>query len=118
MIIDFFAQISDTLGIFGVSLVLIAYFLINTNKVSSQNLSYPILNLIGSSCIFYSLIFHFNLASVVIEVAWMIISSLGLVRVLLARKNANTINGNVIQINERKRGDCKKTAHPNLGLPL
>ena len=81
MIIDLLEKNSDTVGIIGVILVLLAYFLINTNKMTSLNLSYQLLNLTGASLILFSLIFHFNLASVFIEVSWIAISLIGIYRI-------------------------------------
>jgi predicted membrane protein len=75
-----FEQFSNHIGIVGVILTLIAYFLISMNKVTSSSLSYVWLNLIGAILLLYSLLFHWNLSSVLIEIAWISISLLGLYR--------------------------------------
>lgn len=71
---------SDYIGLIGVVLTLVAYYLINVGKVSSMNLTYLLLNLIGSCMLLFSLLFHWNLASVVIEIAWISISFIGMIR--------------------------------------
>lgn len=78
--LEILAKLSNTIGIIGVILVLIAYYLLNTNRVSAINMSYLLLNLIGAWLILFSLMFHWNLASVLIELAWITISVIGLFR--------------------------------------
>lgn len=80
MTYHFFAQFADISGIIGVVLVLIAYFCLNTNRMSAIDLRYQLLNFIGSWLILYSLYFSFNLASVIIEIAWILISVIGIYR--------------------------------------
>ncbi|MDX1900387.1 MAG: hypothetical protein SFW66_00105 [Gammaproteobacteria bacterium] len=82
----FLYQISDKVGLLGVACILIAYFLISTAYVKSNSLKYQLLNFTGAWLILYSLYFHWNLPSVVIEVAWILISIIGIVRAL--RSNA------------------------------
>lgn len=74
------AQYSNFVGIIGVILTLLAYLLLNMNRVSSSNKLYLYLNLSGSCMLLYSLLFHWNLASVLIEIAWISISFLGIFR--------------------------------------
>ena len=75
-------RFSNHIGIMGVILTLLAYYLLNMNKLKSNSLSYVWLNLIGAILLLYSLFFHWNLASVLIEIAWVIISLIGLYRAL------------------------------------
>lgn len=82
-------MIPDMIGMAGVCLVLIAYCLLNINKMSSHTMPYQVMNLVGSILLLFSLFFHWNLASVVIEIAWISISLMGIVRVLRARKMAS-----------------------------
>ncbi len=84
--IELLANYSNMLGIIGVLLVLSAYFLLNINRLSAMSIRYLALNGLGSALILISLMFHWNLASVVIEAAWIIISLLGFYRIL---KNKN-----------------------------
>ena len=80
------SQIADVVGIIGVVILLLAFFLLSTNKLSSKSPRYQWCNLIGASLILYSLIFSFNLASVMIEIAWVTISLIGLYHNRIASK--------------------------------
>ena len=101
MIIELLEQTSDGVGISGVAVVLVAYFLLSTNKLSSQSLKYQWCNLFGASCVLYSLMFHFNLASVVIEFSWIIISAIGLYRIYV-KKNEKPIPDNLYEFKREK----------------
>ncbi len=70
----------DVVGTGGVVLILVAYFLLQTERWSGQSLSYSLVNLIGSLMITVSLIYDFNLSSFIIEVAWIAISIYGIAR--------------------------------------
>lgn len=70
----------DLVGTAGVVSILLAYFLLQTERWSGQSLSYSLVNLIGSVMITISLIYDFNLSSFIIEVAWIAISIYGIVR--------------------------------------
>ncbi|HSX13196.1 MAG TPA: hypothetical protein VLE96_02100 [Chlamydiales bacterium] len=80
------SEISDYVGIFGVLLILICYFLLQTSVLKVKDFFYSFLNLIGAICLLISLLYHWNLASVVIEIAWMMISIYGIIN-SLRRKN-------------------------------
>lgn len=80
--IEFLSAISDIVGIIGVCLCLAAYLLLSTNRLSASDIKYPLSNFIGASLILFSLLFDFNLASVFIEGAWMVISLIGIYRIL------------------------------------
>ncbi|MCC6709637.1 MAG: hypothetical protein IT492_18955 [Gammaproteobacteria bacterium] len=70
----------DVVGTGGVVLILVAYFLLQTERWSGQSLSYSLVNLIGSLMITVSLVYDFNLSSFIIEVAWIAISIYGIAR--------------------------------------
>ncbi len=80
------AGFPDVVGMVGVSLVLIAYTLLNLSKIKSTHMAYLSMNLIGSIFLLFSLLFHWNLSSVVIEIAWITISVIGIWRVLKAKR--------------------------------
>lgn len=80
MIINFLSQDANILGIIGVFLVLLAYVLLQIDKMKAAWISYSLLNALGSGLILISLYFYPNLASCVIEVAWFIISVYGLIK--------------------------------------
>jgi hypothetical protein len=71
---------TDFLGNIGVVLIIIAYLLLQLNRVSSNSLSYSLLNAVGASLIIISLIFNFNLSAFIMEAIWVVISLFGLYR--------------------------------------
>lgn len=76
----------DLLGLLGVFITLIAYFLLNIKKISSEKTAYPILNIIGSVLILYSLFFEWNIAAFVMEICWLLVSFYGLSQVFVSKK--------------------------------
>lgn len=74
------AVFADIVGIAGVILLLIAYYLLNTGKMSASSMSYQIYNLLGALFILFSLMFSWNLSSALIETAWVFISFIGIYR--------------------------------------
>ena len=85
---EFLDKIADPLGLVGVILLLIAYFFLSTGRWIADSMVYQIYNLVGAILILYSLCFHFNLSSFVIEIAWVIISLIGIARIK-GRKNGD-----------------------------
>lgn len=77
----------DWLGMLGVVLLLLAYFLLQIGKILPSDLSYSLLNLLGSGMIAYSLIEEWNLSAFLIEVFWFLISLYGVFRFYKKRKN-------------------------------
>lgn len=72
--------LTDLLGNIGVVLIIIDYLLLQLNRISSNSLSYSLLNAVGASLIIISLIFNFNLSAFIMEAIWVVISLFGLVR--------------------------------------
>lgn len=75
-------DLANPIGLIGVALILVAYFLLSTGRWISHSVRFQLLNFIGAWMILYSLFFHWNLSSVVIEIAWIIISVMGIYRVV------------------------------------
>lgn len=73
-------MISNIIGIVGVSMVVFAYFMTQIQKWIATELRYLLCNLFGSILIVFSLVFHWNLSSFVIETFWILISIYGLVK--------------------------------------
>lgn len=76
----------DIIGIIGVCLILLAYSLLQLERIDPKSLRYSMLNGIGAVLILISLIYDFNLASFIIECAWLIISVFGIVKAFLSRR--------------------------------
>jgi hypothetical protein len=72
----------DFIGNIGVVLLMIAYLLLQINKLKSDSLAYSLLNAVGASFIILSLLANFNLSAFVIEVFWVLISCVGILRYL------------------------------------
>ena len=67
----------DLAGFIGVLLIVIAYLLLQLDKLASSSLSFSLLNAVGSLLIMVSLVFRFNASAFLIEVFWFLISLLG-----------------------------------------
>ena len=70
---------ADIIGICGSALFIGAFIYANTAQVLNK-LLFNALNLIGAVLLLISLSVNFNLAAVVLEVAWGIIALVGLIR--------------------------------------
>jgi hypothetical protein len=68
----------DVVGIVGVAIVVVTYFLLQSEKIDSKGFLYSFLNAFGSLLIMYSLLYNWNLASFIIEFFWILISIYGL----------------------------------------
>ena len=68
---------ADVVGTVGVLIIVLAYLLLQVERINPKSLEYSLSNAIGSIMILYSLMEHWNLASVVIEVFWIMISLYG-----------------------------------------
>lgn len=68
----------DAVGLMGAFLVVLAYYLLQLERVHPRSLSYNIINLVGAVLLLLSLCFNFNLASFVIEIFWIGASLIGL----------------------------------------
>jgi hypothetical protein len=75
----------DLIGSIGVSIIIVTYFLLQTERIKSENIYYSILNACGSSLIILSLIFNFNLAALIQEAFWVLISIYGVAKCVLKK---------------------------------
>lgn len=78
--------IYDIIGLTGVAIILMTYFLLQLGKLKIEYIRYSVLNALGAFFILLSLIFDWNLASVIIEVSWMLISIFGIYKSLKMRR--------------------------------
>tara|TARA_R110002072_G_scaffold134539_2_gene275380 strand:- start:76 stop:300 length:225 start_codon:yes stop_codon:yes gene_type:complete len=62
----------------GTALVVLAYSLLQLERLDPKGLSYNLINLAGAGLLLISLTYTFNLASFVIEIFWIAASLLGL----------------------------------------
>ena len=78
----------DLAGFIGVLLIVVAYLLLQLDKLRSSSPRYSLLNAAGALLIIVSLIFAFNLSAFIVETFWFLISLVGLWRSLSARKRS------------------------------
>jgi len=79
--------ISDIIGMFGVAFVILSFFLLQAEKIKSTSSFYLYSNFIGAVMLLFSLYYHWNLASVIIEIMWLFISMYGIIRVKFLKKS-------------------------------
>ena len=70
----------DLVGNIGVFLILLAYLLLQMDKIYSRSFIYNLSNALGAVLILISLGFKFNLSAFIIEFFWLLISLIGFVR--------------------------------------
>ena len=78
-------DLQDFVGIAGAVLIIIAYLLLQLRRIDAGNVWYSAANAAGAALILLSLWFDFNLAAVIIEAFWLLISLYG-IGATLARK--------------------------------
>jgi len=76
----------DLAGFIGVLLIVIAYLLLQLDKLPSSSLRFSLLNAAGSLLIIVSLLFKFNASAFLVEAFWFLISLLGLIKWFIYRK--------------------------------
>ena len=75
----------DVVGNIGVLLMVIAYLLLQLERLSSSAVSYLLLNVVGAVMVIVSLWFRFNLSAFLMEVFWLLISLYGLTKGMFGR---------------------------------
>ena len=73
----------EAIGLLGVAFYIGSYAALQTGFIRGHGYTYAILNLLGASCVLISLINAFNLSSLLIQGAWIVISIVGIVRMYL-----------------------------------
>ena len=82
-------DLQDVVGIAGAALIIVAYLLLQLRRIDAENVWYSVANAAGAALILLSLWFDFNLAAVIIEAFWLLISIYG-IGATLTRKPATT----------------------------
>src|SRR5689334_403865 len=72
----------DLPGFIGVVLIIVAYLLMQLERLPSSSPRYSLLNAAGALLIIVSLTFAFNLSAFIVEAFWFLISLMGLWRSL------------------------------------
>ena len=81
-------ELHDVIGNMGVALILVSYLLVQIGRASATGVRYIVANALGALLILYSLWYDFNLSAFIIEIAWLVISLVGLGRFLRERRKA------------------------------
>jgi hypothetical protein len=72
--------ISNIVGITGVTLILLMYFLLQAQKINPATPLFSVANIGGALFVMFSLYYHWNLASMLMETVFLSISIYGLAR--------------------------------------
>ena len=84
----------DLIGLTGVGLLIITYALLQLDKIDPKGFWYSFNNLVVAILVTVSLVYTPNLASIVIEVFWFLISLYGVV-MFFKRKDLTNIKNKV-----------------------
>ena len=80
----------DFVGNIGVFLILLAYMLLQLEKIDSKSLNFSLMNAAGDAFVIVSLLYKFNLSAFVIEAFWLAISLVGIFRILLNKRKTTS----------------------------
>ena len=83
-------SLADGVGMFGALLIVAAYFLLQTERLSAQSVTFSLVNGLGAAAILFSLLFDFNLAAFAIEFFWLVISLYGLYHAFTGRASGRS----------------------------
>jgi hypothetical protein len=72
----------DFIGCSGALIVLVAYVLLQTQRLKAESMLFSLSNLGGGLMILISLFYAWNSAAVAVEIAWAIISLYGVIKAL------------------------------------
>ena len=84
--------IPDLIGLTGVALLIVTYALLQLDKIDPKGFWYSFNNLLVAILVTVSLVYTPNLASIVIEVFWFLISLYGVVMFLKRKDLTNNKN--------------------------
>ena len=86
---EFTTSIYQIMGVLGFILYMMSYFLLQIGKLRGSSNGYILMNLSAASLVLISLTQHFNLASALIQISWILISFIGLFRLNILRTTPN-----------------------------
>lgn len=75
--------LANAVGLSGVVLYLLAYALLQLGFIRGQGYSYATLNILAASCVLFSLTRAFNTASLFIQISFILISMIGMIRLYI-----------------------------------
>jgi hypothetical protein len=77
----------NIIGLIGMSSTVLAYFLMSFGFISSGAV-FQLMNAFGSALLVYSLVFHHNISSMILEIVWFAISVASLVKIVIKKAKA------------------------------
>jgi hypothetical protein len=80
----------DLAGFAGVLLIIVAYLLLQVEKLASSSPRYSMMNAVGALLIMVSLVFAFNLSAFIVEAFWFLISLVGISKAVIRRKHSKS----------------------------
>lgn len=84
-------SLHDVIGNLGAIMIVGSYFLVQIGKMSATGITYTGLNGLGAAFIMISLMFDFNMSAFVVEVFWLLISLVGMGRILRNRRRERVV---------------------------
>lgn len=78
-------ELHDFAGNVGVAAILSSYLLMQLGRVDARGLLYAAMNALGATLVLVSLTVDFNLSAFIVELAWALISLIGVARGVRAR---------------------------------
>jgi hypothetical protein len=84
----------DIIGIAGVFIIVVAYILMQTDRMDPKGFFFSLLNTIGAIFILISLFYDWNLASFIMEVIWFSLSFYGTIKAYKVLKTHKSTHKN------------------------
>ncbi len=96
-------------GVVGTLLYIGSYFLIQLGKIDVPGYKYSFMNVAAASLVGISLLYEFNLASALIQISWILISFVGIFRLLLGYSRPRRRKGTRRRVYRRRSQDLVRT---------
>ncbi|WP_170603069.1 Crp/Fnr family transcriptional regulator [Ruegeria arenilitoris] len=77
-------QLITAIGVFGAGLYILNYFLLQIGVIRGTGIAYPLMVIVAAGCVLVSMSEDFNLAGVIIQITYIAISVMGLLRGFIA----------------------------------
>ena len=78
--------ITDAIGIVGSLTICSAYFAVSTGQMSGESIRYQLINVAGATLLLVSLYYRPNPGAILIEVIWLVIAFVAIIRILRRRR--------------------------------
>jgi hypothetical protein len=75
----------DIVGTLGVAIILVAYVLLQIERMRSDAAVFSLMNAVGAAMILFSLWYDFNFASFLMEFFWLVVSLFGVAKYIWRR---------------------------------